>query len=386
MYALPLCDIARRKKNVIYERYAILRTNIELDSTMLKDTKVSLLKELDTVRSKCKVSPKPRTFLEMVSATFRFLLFTITMLGICLVLCTFSPLRWTHPFLRRFASVRNGDLPMDLLFRFSARAALAAAGIKATRLHSTRPRVGSSWGEHQYGIIVANHCSNLDPMVLTLASPHIPKYVGKRSLFLIPIFGWALLAIGFVPINRGNRAKAIEALNSAVHRIMLRFGRSVGLFVEGTRCRDGNLILPFKKGAFHMQRQTKAPLLPAVLDGTYELWPSSHFFCRTGRVVVRIMPPLRYDASSSVNDTRLKLQRIMINEIYRKKDNLEIVPLNWSDVLENILILASFFMILALVLGGWACVVSYSGFCTQSILSGAVCFSCVVTGYIYFVM
>ena len=189
----------------------------------------------------------PRTMYEIVSSLVRFVLFAIVMLGICLILCTFSPLRWIHPLLR-LMGVRNGDLPMDRMFRFAARASLAAAGVKATRVHSTRPRVGSSWGEHEYGIIVANHCSNLDPMVLTLASPHLPKFIGKRSLFLVPVFGWALLAIGFVPIRR-NRSKAIEALNNAVHRIMLRFRRSVALFVEGTRCRDGNLILPFKKGA-----------------------------------------------------------------------------------------------------------------------------------------
>lgn len=354
-----------------------------MDKTEKSNT---LLKELDTssIRSKCTISPLPRTMYEIVSSLVRFVLFAIVMLGICLILCTFSPLRWIHPLLR-LMGVRNGDLPMDRMFRFAARASLAAAGVKVTRVHSTRPRVGSSWGEHEYGIIVANHCSNLDPMVLTLASPHLPKFIGKRSLFLVPVFGWALLAIGFVPINRGNRAKAIEALNNAVHRIMLRFRRSVALFVEGTRCRDGNLILPFKKGAFHMQRQTKAPLLPCVLDGTYALWPTSHFFCRSGRVVVRIMPPLQYNASSTVNEARTELQRRMIDEIYRN-DSSKIIPLTWGDVFENILVLASFFMVLMLVLGGWTIIISYSGLSTFSILRAGTFFSCAVSGYIYFIM
>ena len=86
-----------------------------------------------------------------------------------------------------------------------------------------------------------------------------------------------------------------------------------------------------------------------------------------------------------MNEARIELQSRMINEIYRR-DSSKIIPLTWGDIFENTLILTSFFMVLTLVLAGWAMVISYSGLSTQYILRIGAVFSCVVSGYIYFIL
>ena len=63
-------------------------------------------------------------------------------------------------------------------------------------------------------LVMFSHASNLDPFVLTSSTPLGVQWIGKRSLFLMPIFGWAALAAGMVPVNRSNRAKAIASLNA----------------------------------------------------------------------------------------------------------------------------------------------------------------------------
>lgn len=275
---------------------------------------------------------------------------------------------------------------MDIVCRFVARFALASAGVKVVRMVRARPR-RDSWGADTGGIIVANHLSNLDPFAIALGllDRDMPKFVGKKVLFLIPIFGWALLASGMVPINRGNRKKAIEALNSAVSRIMMTYNRSVALFVEGTRSRDGNLILPFKKGAFHMQQQTRAPLLPAVMFGAFKLWPSSHFFCRTGRIHVRILPSVGYDSSKSIDQRRIELQQRMVDAIYcDDARSLQREPLTWIDQMEILLILSLFIFVMHSLWTFYALVFSMVDLTFDLIVALTIVVSTGISAYIHF--
>merc|ERR1712066_16015 len=103
-------------------------------------------------------------------------------------------------------------------------------------------------------------------------------------LFMLPVLGWLFVLLGMVPLNRGNREKAVQTMNEAVANIMKKWSRSVAISPEGTRTTDGHLRLPFKKGVFHLQEKTKVPLLPIVVQGAYELWPSGRPFAAPGVV------------------------------------------------------------------------------------------------------
>ena len=172
-----------------------------------------------------------------------------------------------------------------------------------------------------------------------------PKFVGKKILFAVPLIGWTFLVMGMVPINRGDRTKAIKALNIAVDTIMKRYHRSVALFMEGKRTRDGHLVLPFKKGPLHIQRQTQAPILPMILQGTYALWPPGQTLCRTGRVMYRQLPAIPFDSNRSVEDTRGLLQRAYLDALYRDSRHrfFERTPLTLGDRAEHAVVLVLFF-------------------------------------------
>ena len=83
--------------------------------------------------------------------------------------------------------------------------------------------------------------------------------MAKESLFRIPFLGWAMNRAGFIPIDRSNRRRAIDSLQLAAERI--RAGKSVIVFPEGTRSKDGSLQ-PFKRGPFHLALQAGAPVVP----------------------------------------------------------------------------------------------------------------------------
>lgn len=110
-----------------------------------------------------------------------------------------------------------------------------------------------------------NHQSLYDipAMIATLPVPAF--FFAKRSLFQIPIFGWALKAGGFISIDRRDRSRARESFAKAVES--LQKGRSTVIFPEGTRSLDGEL-LPFERGGFLLAIKSGAAIVPAGVCGT----------------------------------------------------------------------------------------------------------------------
>ena len=92
----------------------------------------------------------------------------------------------------------------------------------------------------------------LDPFITTAALPANTRFVHKRELSFVPLLGQALFCSGHISINRGDRSKALQSLQGAEELLKgsPQRGGSIGIAPEGTRTRDGNLVLPFKKGPF----------------------------------------------------------------------------------------------------------------------------------------
>jgi len=265
------------------------------------------LEALQALRPQLKVLPAKQPLASKLLMYVRMVLAIVVAGWGSMCVLALAPLRLTHPLLRALG-VPNGLLPTDLVGTLWGRAVLAAAGVRVT-LEGKGP--SEQWGAGGCGVVVYNHASNLDPFIVSqICRSLAPKYLGKKMLFKFPFFGWMSLALGMVPINRGDREKAVKTMNETVGSIMRRWGRSVAVSPEGTRTTDGHLILPFKKGPFHLQEQTSAPLLPVVIHGAYELWPPRQLFTATGEVTVTVLPVQAVDRSENAREaSRLALQR-----------------------------------------------------------------------------
>lgn len=167
--------------------------------------------------------------------------------------------------------------------RIWSRVLLAAAGARVTfhGLENVR--------RQNPCIFIANHQSMVDIWIMLSLIPPATRFVAKRELFRIPVFGWALAASGCIPIDRGNRTDAIRSLRVAAERI--HGGRSVVLFPEGSRSLDGKLR-PFKKGAFHLALQAGVPIVPVAITGSFDVLPPRSLRVRPGPVEVFVEPPV----------------------------------------------------------------------------------------------
>lgn len=138
-------------------------------------------------------------------------------------------------------------------------------------------------------IYASNHQSHFDPVSVGLLSWDRPcTYLARASLFTFKPFGAMIRAFHSIPLERsGNPARALRTAIDVVKR-----GRVVVIFPEGTRTRDGALR-EFKNGILLLARRTGAPVVPVATEGAYDVWPHGRRFPRPfGRVLVRAGEPI----------------------------------------------------------------------------------------------
>lgn len=187
-----------------------------------------------------------------------------------------------------------------LLARLWARGALAAAGV---RVHvemdpAVEPRRGY--------VVMANHASYFDVLAMLAVLPGQYRFVAKRSLFLIPFFGWALWAGGFIPVDRKDRSKALDIWRAAGER--LRRGSSVLFYPEGTRSPDGR-VHTFHRGAFLVALKNQAPILPVGVRGARDVLPRGSLAIQPGILHVHFGAPVE-TADVSVREKRELIDRV----------------------------------------------------------------------------
>ncbi len=139
-------------------------------------------------------------------------------------------------------------------------------------------------------VFMPNHTSIADPLAMAITIPQPFHCVFKKELARIPVFGWALLSLGQIMVDRENTEQARASLSGVVSG--LSGSNSILIFPEGKVSHDGRL-LPLKKGGFHLAIQTGLPIVPVRIEGARNVCPpggSGHF--HKGVISVQVFPPL----------------------------------------------------------------------------------------------
>lgn len=142
-------------------------------------------------------------------------------------------------------------------------------------------------------VVVANHISNFDIPVLFRAIPTPIRFLAKKELYRIPIFGPGMDVAGIVKVDRGGVRSTRDAISTAA-RETYRRGYSLLVFAEGTRSRSGDMG-NFHTGAVRIARDNDAALLPVVVSGSFNINPPGSKLIYPGTVHVKILPPIPSD-------------------------------------------------------------------------------------------
>ncbi len=115
-------------------------------------------------------------------------------------------------------------------------------------------------------LICANHIDNLDPPVVGMTSSRDIHFMAKEELFQAPVLKSILPKVNAFPVKRGNSDR--ESLRKGLK--LLKEGKAIGLFPEGTRSKTGELGEGLAGAGFFALR-SDAVIIPCAIIGPYKL-------------------------------------------------------------------------------------------------------------------
>lgn len=157
-------------------------------------------------------------------------------------------------------------------------------------------------------VVLVNHQSMMDiPLMYVL--PFGFKWVSKKEVEKIPIFGTVLKMHGDISIERGTVKSASQLFEQGCER--LAHGTSINIFPEGTRSKTGE-IGRFKEGAFILAQKAAVDILPCVSVGTGTILKGWQLRM-PHKFTVKILPPVKaeYIASKRAKELAIELQATM---------------------------------------------------------------------------
>lgn len=151
-------------------------------------------------------------------------------------------------------------------------------------------------------IVVANHSSYLDPVMLGATCPRPIHFIMLREYWEKPLLGWICRKAGSFPVAHNRPATA--ALRQAL--TILRNNQVLGIFPEGGRSPDGRLR-PGKHGAAQLALRTGVPLVPAAILGSHRALPMGSALPRPLKINVRYGKPLVFQFPPSKKEYKDRL-------------------------------------------------------------------------------
>ncbi|KAM4020611.1 1-acyl-sn-glycerol-3-phosphate acyltransferase beta [Anomaloglossus baeobatrachus] len=139
-------------------------------------------------------------------------------------------------------------------------------------------------------VIISNHQSILDMMGLMEILPDRCVQIAKKELLFAGSVGLATYLGGVIYINR-KQTRDAKTIMAGVAKAMTDDNLKVWVYPEGTRNNSGDL-LPFKKGAFHLALQAKAPIIPVVYSSLTSFYDRKKNLFTGGIIKVEILPKI----------------------------------------------------------------------------------------------
>jgi 1-acyl-sn-glycerol-3-phosphate acyltransferase len=147
---------------------------------------------------------------------------------------------------------------------------------------------GREWVPEKGGaLVLSNHQSHLDPMLVGLACDRRLNYLARDTLFGFAPFRWLIHSLDAIPIDR--EGLGLAGLKETLRR--LKHEELVLIFPEGTRTADGE-VAPLKPGFSALAKRARVPLVPVAIDGAFDAWPRTRGFPKPAVIEIQFGEPL----------------------------------------------------------------------------------------------
>jgi 1-acyl-sn-glycerol-3-phosphate acyltransferase len=165
-------------------------------------------------------------------------------------------------------------------------------------------------------LLLANHQSYLDPVLLGVKLDRPISYMAKSELFEGgAFFKWLITSLHAFPVRQGRGD--VGAIKESINR--LHEGHVLNIYPEGSRTLDGE-IGPIQSGVALVVRRADVPIVPVVIDGSFQAWRKGSKMFRKHPIRVMFGPPLKIEGLKSQELVALidRTLRDMLAELRRK--------------------------------------------------------------------
>lgn len=149
-------------------------------------------------------------------------------------------------------------------------------------------------------LLLSNHQSHFDPVLMGLAVDRRLNYLARESLFGFAPFRWLIQSLDAIPIDR--EGLGLAGLKETLRR--LRNDEVVLIFPEGARTVDG-LVAPLKPGFSALAKRARVPLVPAAIEGAFDAWPRRQALPGIAVLEIVIGEPIMPDEAQRFDDRDL---------------------------------------------------------------------------------
>ena len=149
-------------------------------------------------------------------------------------------------------------------------------------------------------LVLSNHQSHFDPVLVGLACDRRLNYLARDTLFGFAPFRWLIQSLDAIPIDR--EGMGLAGLKETLRR--LKRGELVLIFPEGTRTHDGD-VAPLKPGFSALAKRAGVPLLPVGIEGAFQAWPRRHIVPGVSTIHIQFGEPLSPAAAAAYDERQL---------------------------------------------------------------------------------
>jgi len=187
-------------------------------------------------------------------------------------------------------------------------------------------RISDEIGSIRSSVIVCNHQSYLDPLLLISLFKQ-QKTIVKSTFFRVPIFGWIMKQSGFIPSTSEGRLSELMIERMDAMDDFLASGGNLFIFPEGTRSRDGS-ISRLNKGAFKIAKLGRTPIKVLYINNTNKLFAPGKFLFTTmvsNTITVELIDSIDLEYQSryySVSDLMSRVRSLLETQNEKPSENL----------------------------------------------------------------
>jgi len=165
-------------------------------------------------------------------------------------------------------------------------------------------------------LLVANHQSYLDPILVAVHLKRPVSFLAKSELFENRYFGWLIRSLHAFPVRQGEGD--VGAVRETIRRV--QEGHVLNIYPEGSRSDDGEMA-PLMSGIALIVKRAEAPIVPVAIEGAFGAWPRQRKIFRAHPVRIMYGPPLHVNGlkGREIVDLLDKTLRQMIAELRSKR-------------------------------------------------------------------